>query len=176
MVIEVGGVGYRVQAPTTLLSRAEPGGEIFVHVHTHVRDDAIVLFGFADQASLAAFEALLGAHGVGPSVALAVLSSYSASALGEIVSRGDVAALRAVPGVGAKTAARMLVDLEHRLGAGLAGEGGGEGADALSEVRSALEALGYSAEEARRATARIGRAGSVEELLRAALRELSAVG
>ncbi len=173
LLVEVGGVGYRVQAPSGAMAALEVGSEVFLHVHTHVREDALVLFGFLDHPSLVAFEALIGAHGVGPSLALGVLSVYSAAQLGEIISKGDVAALRAVPGVGAKTAARMLLDLENRLG-GLSGADLGPEGGLLGEVRQALEALGYSAEEARKATAGLAVGTSLEEMLRAALRELSA--
>ncbi len=199
VLIEVGGVGYRVSVPLTAMSGITVGASAFLHVHTHVREDAIVLYGFADREGRECFEGLIAAHGVGPSLALAILSVHSPAALCRAVLAGDSAALTLVPGVGAKTAARLLIDLEPRfsrlgLGAGeeirVSGHPAG-GGGALAEVRAALASLGYAPEEIRSAIGALeaddlsdpsnadpagsgGAAGSVEELLRRALRELAA--
>ncbi|MDP8991825.1 MAG: Holliday junction branch migration protein RuvA, partial [Actinomycetota bacterium] len=107
VVLEVGGVGYRVTVGPATLGVADVGTPLFLHVHTHVRDDALVLYGFATREERSCFEGLLGAHGVGPALALAVLAALSPVALVRAVAGGDVESLTAVPGVGRKTAARL---------------------------------------------------------------------
>jgi Holliday junction DNA helicase RuvA len=116
VLLEVGGVGYRVTVPAgTLAQVSPPGGPAFLHVHTHVREDAIVLYGFATRDQRACFEALIGAHGVGPAVAVALLSVHSPAALQRAVHAEDADALMLVPGIGRKTATRLLVELKARL-------------------------------------------------------------
>lgn len=177
-LVEVGGVGYRVMvAAPTLEALGELGEPVFLHVHTHVREDAIILYGFTDRDQRSCFEALIAAHGVGPSLALSILSIHQPPALRRAVMAGDVEALVMVPGVGAKTAARLLIDLEARLELPVTGPGsvpaaGGRGA--LGEVREALAGLGYGSEEVRLALRALPDEGGVEDLLRSALRELAA--
>lgn len=177
VLVEVGGVGYRVVlANGTRASLGAPGSEIFLHVHTHVREDALVLYGFVDEATRECFEALLGAHGVGPSLALSVLSVLSPGALQRAVEEGDVATLCAVPGIGRKTAARLLLDLKDHLGSlgsTMPSMMSGEERSARAEARAALDELGYGPEEIRRALEGRGEDLGVEELLRHALRELA---
>jgi Holliday junction DNA helicase RuvA len=181
LLVEVGGVGYRVVVPAgTLGVVGELGAPVFLHVHTCVREDAIVLYGFATGEERTCFEALLGAHGVGPALALAILSVHSPTALRRAVVNDDGDALSEVPGVGKKTAARLLLELKSRLelpdvGAELVAVGGGTALAAQSEVRAALAGLGYGADEVREAVRGLPHEGSVEELLRAALRSLAAV-
>ena len=116
VVVEVGGIGYVVVvSPTTVVALGEAGDEVFVWVHHHVREDAETLYGFSTRDEKVTFEALLGAHGVGPSMALAILSVHAPAALVRILADDDVAALCLVPGVGKKTAARLLVELKSRL-------------------------------------------------------------
>ncbi len=174
VVVEVGGVGYRVSVPASLAaSLGSPGCEVFLHVHTHVREDAIVLFGFAHADERRCFEALLGAHGVGPSLALSILSSMSPAALSTAVLEDDLDALCLVPGVGKKTAARLMLELKARLDLptlGGADEGGGGG---RGEVRVALLGLGYGPDEIRDALESVEGEASVEEMVRSALRELA---
>jgi holliday junction DNA helicase RuvA len=177
VIVEVGGVGYRLSVPTSLLATlGGPGSPVFVHVHTHVREDAIVLYGFAHADERRCFEALLGAHGVGPSLALAILSSMSPAALSTAVLEDDVDTLCLVPGVGKKTAARLLLELKARLelptlgGELPAGEGN---ASPRGEVRAALVELGYGPDEIRGAMDAVDDDGSVEEMVRTALRELA---
>lgn len=176
-LVEVGGVGYRVMlAAPTLAGLGELGEAVFLHVHTHVREDAIILYGFSDRDQRSCFEALIGAHGVGPSLALAILSIHRPSALRRAVMTGDADALVMVPGVGAKTAARLLIELEARLDLppdrGEPGpEGGAKGA--VGEVRAALAGLGYGPDEVHLALRALPDEGAVEDLLRAALRELA---
>lgn len=186
LLVEVGGVGYRVVTPSSTAARVgEVGGPVFVHVHTHVREDAIVLYGFATGEERTCFEALIGAHGVGPAVALALLSVHSPVALRRAVAGDDIDALTLVPGIGKKTAARLIIELKARLDLddepvlSLVGSGGGagDGDDPVrrrGEVRAALGALGYSPDEIRAAVGRLPVDGAVEDLVRAALRDLAA--
>jgi Holliday junction DNA helicase RuvA len=177
VVVDVGGVGYRVSVTTAGAAALGPvGSEVFLHVHTHVREDAIVLYGFAHDDERRCFEALLGAHGVGPALALAIMSSLSPATLSTAVLEDDAETLCAVPGVGRKTAARLLIDLKSRLdlpdlsGATLAAAGAGS---ARAEARAALTELGYGPDEIRAALEGVREDLGVEELLRVALRELA---
>lgn len=187
VLIEVGGVGYRVLVAAASVARlGEVGSPAFLHIHTHVREDAIVLYGFPTRDERQCFESLIAAHGVGPAVALALLSVHSPTALRRAVASDDAAALTLVPGIGAKTASRLLIELKSRLDFDLdldlaalttaangGGPGGGLPATARAEVRVALAGLGYGVDEVREIVARLPEAGSVEELLRAALRQLA---
>lgn len=178
VIVDVGGVGYRVCVPAgTVASLGPPGSNLFLHVHTHVREDAIVLYGFAHDDERRCFEALLGAHGVGPALALAVISSLSPASLSTAVLEDDVATLCTVPGIGRKTAARLLIDLKSRLDLpdlpAIGAEGGPPRSGARAEARAALSELGYSPEEIRKALEGQRDDVGVEELLRLALRELA---
>jgi holliday junction DNA helicase RuvA len=181
ILLEVGGVGYRVIVPAGALGvLGEPGGAAFVHVHTHVREDAIVLYGFPTRDERQCFEVLIGAHGVGPAVALAMLSVHSPVALRRIVSAEDTDALTLVPGIGPKTARRLVIELKSRLDAdddepmlAAVGRAGGEGAATRREVRAALAGLGYAADEIRQSLAGLPPDGTVEDLLRLALKDLA---
>jgi holliday junction DNA helicase RuvA len=185
-LVEVGGVGYRVAVPVGTAAQLERGAPVFLHVHTHVREDALILFGFARADERECFEALIAARGIGPVVALALLSVHSPTALRRAVATNDVDALTLVPGIGKKTAARLLVELEARLepaggepdlrvvgGSATNGDGPVAGLDPRSEVRTALASLGYGADEVRTALGALPASGSVEELLRVALQELA---
>jgi len=191
VIVEAGGVGYRLTVPTGTLAHLDASGrEVFLHVHTSVREDAIVLYGFATRDERVCFEALVGTHGVGPGLALAILSVHAPAALRQVLAADDVDALTLVPGVGRKTAARLLVELKGRLDldfdaeatlAAIGGGGGNGGGGPLGEVRAALAGLGYGPDEIRQALAGAaglaGEAGavgeaSVQDILRAALRAL----
>jgi len=181
LLVDVGGVGYRVTVPAPLPARAgEQGDEVRLHVHTHVREDAIVLYGFSTAEERRCFEALLGAHGVGPALAVAVLSILTPPDLIRAVMEEDLGVLCEVPGVGRKTAARLVIDLRSRLelpstnGSEVPGGSSGR-SSARAEVRAALVELGYGPDEIRRALDGIAAEGSVEDLLRQALRELAIV-
>lgn len=161
ILVEVAGVGYRVQAgPATAARLGDLDGEVFVWVHHHVREDADTLFGFASREERETFEALLSAHGVGPALALAILSVHPPVNLARVIADDDVAALCLVPGVGKKTAARLLIELKSKLdlpssvvaGVGMDGAGGGGGSSARADVRDALAGLGYGPEEIAEAT------------------------
>ncbi len=179
VVVDVAGVGYRVTvSPSTIAALGAVGDEVVVHTHLHVREDALTLYGFATVAGRDCFESLLGAHGVGPGLALAILSVHGPDELRFAVFDGDLDALTLVPGVGRKTAARLLLELKSRLDvpddAGFDGEGPGPGAGGSSkaEVRAALGALGYQPDEVRRAISELPAEGDVTALVRAALQTL----
>jgi holliday junction DNA helicase RuvA len=183
VLLEAGGVGYRVIVPGGSLSRVgDLGASTFLHVHTHVRDDAIVLYGFPSRDERACFEALIAAHGVGPAVALALLSVHSPVALRRAVAANDLDALTLVPGIGKKTAARLVLELRPKLETDLdldgpelavVGADPASGASARSEVRAALAGLGYGHDEVREIVGALPAEGSAEDLLRTALRQLA---
>ena len=179
VLVEVGGVGYRVQVPTSAHRvLGELGSPVFLHVHTHVREDALVLYGFSTADERVAFEALLGTHGIGPAVALAILSVHSPAALARAVAGDDVDALTLVPGIGKKTAARLLLELKSRLDLPSEVEfsvvtSASAETSPRNEVRNALAALGYGVEEVREAVRTLPEDGAVEDLLRTALRQLA---
>ncbi len=176
-MVEVGGVGYRVVvSAATFATAGDLGDQVFLHIHTHVREDAIVLYGFGTADERACFEALISAHGVGPSLALSILSVHAPGDLRRVVATEDLDALVLVPGVGRKSAARLMIELKARLGIeppemGPATSGGAISAHA--EVREALGGLGYAPEEIRTALHALPTDGRTEDLLRAALRELA---
>ncbi len=180
LVLDVHGVGYDVQVPLSTFSEVgPPGANVSLRIHTHVREDTLALFGFASRLELDLFERLIGVNGVGPKLALAVLSGIEPRDLVQAIRRGEHARLNAVPGVGRKTAERIGLELKDKLpapGPDDAGEpGAGAGGDLRGDVLSALLNLGYQrpvAERAAEAAVR-GGAGGFEETLRAALRELA---
>lgn len=179
VVIDVGGVGYRLSvSPSTIVALGPVGDEVVVHTHLHVREDALVLYGFATAAGRDCFESLLGAHGVGPGLALAILSVHGPEELRTVVLEGDLDALTLVPGVGRKTAARLLLELKSRLdvpdGAGFDGAVPADdtAGSVKAEVRAALGALGYQPEEVRRAMSDLPSEGDVASLVRSALQSL----
>lgn len=155
--IDVGGVGYRVLMPVPDLARLVHGEVVEVFVHTHVREDAIVLFAFSERDGLELFERLLGVQGVGPKTALAALSGMSSSDLVRAIAERDEARLTKVPGVGKKTAARIVLDLADKMARESLGAGparGGKGG-ALDDLRSALANLGYKAPQIDRAVQKV---------------------
>ena len=155
VLVEVAGVGYRVVVtPTTAVRLGEVGTEVFLHVHHHIREADQTLYGFLERAERSCFEALLSAHGVGPSLALSVLGVHGPVELARVLADNDLAALCLVPGVGKKTAARLLVELKNSLDLPIDGiasivDGTTVGRTALSEVQEALGGLGYSPDEVR---------------------------
>jgi Holliday junction DNA helicase RuvA len=176
-LVEVGGVGYRVTvAPGTLASLGDVGAPVFLWVHHHVRDDAVVLFGFTTRQERDCFEALIGAHGVGPALALAILSVHTPETLRRCLFDGDVDALTLVPGVGKKTAARLLVELKSRLDVPDLDlvEGEARPLPARAELQAALAGLGYESEEIAPVLSRLPSEGDLEVLLRDALKLLAA--
>jgi Holliday junction DNA helicase RuvA len=185
VLVEVGGVGYRVHAgPLTAARLGDVGTEVFVWIHHHVREDAQSLFGFATRDERACFEALIGAHGVGPALALAILSVHQPDALRRVLADDDVAALCLVPGVGKKTAARLLVELKSRLDlpdgdtvpVTVNGDGPSPTSAARNDVRDALVSLGYGGDEVAEAVRALPDGDDSGVLLKEALRQLASVG
>jgi Holliday junction DNA helicase RuvA len=173
-LVEVGGVGYRVLVPVGALAQLEPGSAAFLFTHLHVREDAMVLYGFPTRDERDTFEVLIATNGVGPKLALAMLSVHTPSALRRSLVDDDLAALTLVPGVGKRTAQRLLVELKARLDVpDLDLTDGDSAASARAEVREALAGLGYSPEEVRDAVAQLPDDGSIEDLLRDALKLLA---
>jgi holliday junction DNA helicase RuvA len=174
VLVEVGGVGYRAFVPASALPALHPGDATFLFTHLHVREDAMVLYGFPTRDERDTFEALIATTGVGPKLALAMLSVHSPAGLRRALLEDDLAALTMVPGVGKRTAQRLLVELKTRLEVpelDLAETGGGPAPRA--EVRAALAGLGYAPDEVRDVVAQLPEDGSVEELLREALKLLA---
>jgi len=177
-VIDVGGVGYRVYLTPKALASLPRGGEVLVHTVTYVREDALSLYGFLSADERHIFEQLLGASGVGPKLALALLSVHSPDALRRAVNAGDADALTLVPGIGRKGAARLILDLKGKFGdaAGLELPSDPASRPAYAEVREALGALGYAPTEVKTALESLpDDAGALptQELLRLALRGLA---
>jgi Holliday junction DNA helicase RuvA len=175
VLIEVGGVGYRVVVPLSLIPALEMGANTFLFVHTHVRDDAIVLYGFSSRDERETFDALIGANGVGPKLALAILSVHSPTSLRRCLADDDLDGLILVPGVGKRTAQRLMIELKSRLEVPDLDLSAvpGTPSTARAEVRDALSGLGYSADEVRDVLGQLPEDGSVEDLLRDALRLLA---
>jgi Holliday junction DNA helicase RuvA len=182
ITLEVVGVGYRISVtPTTVVSLGDVGEEVACWIHHHQREDAQTLYGFATKDERTCFEALIGAHGVGPALALAILSVHAPVALARILAEDDLGALCLVPGVGKKTAARLLLDLKSRLSIPDLGEvpasGAGAGPSritgARADVREALAGLGYTDGEVREVMADLPEDGDAGALLRDALQRLA---
>ena len=179
LVVDVGGVGYRVLVAPRTAAGLLLGHEAAFAVHTHVREGAITLYGFASPEERTAFEMLLGTHGVGPALALAILGIHGPAELAEVIASGNIDALRLVPGVGQKTAARLLVELRARFdyltvdGIVVGSASPSRPPSVLTEVGEALAQLGYAPDEARAAMRALPEEGTVEELLRLALRSLA---
>lgn len=182
LLVEVAGIGYRLQTtPATVAGAGEPGSEVFLHVHHQVREDHQTLYGFTTIDDRRVFEVLIGTHGVGPALALAILSVHSPAALRMVLATDDVAALCLVPGVGRKTAARLLVELKSRLdlpdidlSATAAAASAGGTPSVRADVRDALAELGYGADEIGRVLVDLPADGDSSDLLREALQRLAA--
>jgi Holliday junction DNA helicase RuvA len=174
VLVEVGGVGYRAHVPAGALPTLHPGDGAFLFTHLHVREDAMILYGFPTRDERDTFEVLIGTTGVGPKLALAMLSVHSPSALRRALLDDDLAALTMVPGVGKRTAQRLLVELKTRLAVPDLDITDADGVpSARAEVRAALAGLGYAPDEVRDVVAQLPEEGSVEELLREALKLLA---
>ncbi len=182
VIVEAGGVGYDVAVPlSTFYGLGEPGAEVALRVHTHVREDALALYGFATALELDLFDRLISISGIGPKLALAVLSGIEPPDLVGAIERGDVARLTAIPGVGKKTSERIVLELKDRLPRARVTEAAGDAAPAGAGVRddllSALVNLGYHrplAEKAVDASLKaIGRDAGFERTLKQALREVA---
>jgi len=168
LVLDVGGVGYLVQATPSALRRGEGGGEIAIETYLHVREDALQLYGFAEPAERELFELLLGVSGVGPKVALAIVSGSPPAELRRAIALDDTARFEAIPGIGRKTAQRVVMELKEKLGAGVPEPSAAPVPHLVA--RDALVELGYSVVDAERALAEVDPDLSPEERVRLALR------
>ena len=182
VIVDVNGVGYDVFVPlSTFYGLGDAGAEIALRIHTHVREDALLLFGFATLLEQELFERLIGVSGIGPKVALAVLSGIEPEELIRAIERGDLARLTAIPGVGKKTSERIVLELKDRLpraraAAVLAGAAEPAAPELRDDVLSALVNLGYHRPLAEKAAASAVKAlpdAGFERTLKQALRELA---
>ena len=181
IVVEVSGVGYDVSVPlSTFYGLGEPGSDIALRIHTHVREDALALYGFASRLEQELFERLISVSGIGPRLALAVLSGIEPAELIRAIERADLARLTAIPGVGKKTSERIVLELKDRLPKsqwGVAPPGAATSPSALrDDVLSALINLGYHrplAERAVETAVDVTPDGDFERTLKQALRELA---
>jgi len=175
VLVEVGGVGYLVTVTPRTLAELEPTSPVFLYVHHHIREDAQTLFGFLRRDERAAFDVLIATHGIGPALAVAILGTHSPTALVDIVAGNDLGALMLVPGVGKKTAERLLIELRNRLNLPMLDPlSTVSGGTAVGNVREALSGLGYASDEIREAMRELPDSASAEDLLRDALRLLGA--
>lgn len=181
-IVDVHCVGYRLHMPASTIATLPRAGEtVRLHTSLQVREDAMTLYGFATAEQREIFEVLLGVNGVGPKGALAVLSAHAPESLRKAIAMEDLEALTMIPGVGKKTAARMILELREKLAVpDLAVVPGGNGAmrAVFVEVKGALLALEYSPAEAREALERVRERGvpdeaPVEDVLKMALQELA---
>jgi Holliday junction DNA helicase RuvA len=179
VIVEVNGVGYELAVDARHYQDLPAlNSTVAMSVHTHMREGSLTLYGFADRDERDLFELLLGAHGVGPAMALAILGSMSTAELVSAVSSGDVKTLTQVPGVGMKTAQRLILELAQRIDAMVLVTPQSRGEKLpdrkiLTEVSEALGALGYGNDEIRTVMRELGELNSVDDLLRAALSQLA---
>jgi len=169
LLLDVGGVGYLVAATPSALRKADGSGEVTVETYLHVREDAMQLYGFADRAERELFMHLLTVNGIGPKVALAIVSGSPADELRRAIVREDTARFVAIPGIGRKTAERIVLELKEKLGTGAPGLAGAA-SDSHVVARDALVELGYSVADAERALADTDPDLSAEERVRLALK------
>jgi Holliday junction DNA helicase RuvA len=175
-IVEAGGVGYDVTISVpTFSDLPAAGSEVALHIHTHVREDVIALYGFLRSAEKQLFEKLITVSGIGPKLAITILSGMPADEAVSAIQGNDVGRLTRIPGIGKKTAERMVLELRDKLP--LEAKGAGTAAPALSaveeDVLSALMNLGYQRAAAERALAGVARSGSFETMFRGALAALS---
>ncbi len=180
LVVDVQGVGYQVYVSLNSFYRLpEPGERVHLLIHTHVREDALQLYGFADREEKDLFQLLLGVSGIGPRLALNILSGTPAQELQSALEAGDVARLVAIPGIGRKTAERLVLELRDKvklLKGARQSENGQRAAGFEGEAISALVNLGYRRSEAERAVkaACAGGAADLETVIRSALKRVGA--
>jgi holliday junction DNA helicase RuvA len=185
LIVDVAGVGYDVAVPlSTYYKIGEPGSEVALRIHTHVREDTLALYGFLTSLEQQIFERLIGIAGIGPKLALAVISGIEVADLVRAVQVGDVGRLTAIPGIGRKTAERIELELKDRPPRAMAGDAGVDieanapGGELRRDVLSALLNLGYHRPLAEKAVdAALARAGSptFESALKQALREMARI-
>jgi holliday junction DNA helicase RuvA len=170
LVIDVGGVGYLVAATPSAIRKADGVDEVVVETYMHVREDTLQLYGFAERAERELFIQLLSVNGIGPKVALAIVSGSPADELRRAIVREDIARFQAIPGIGKKTAERIVLELKEKLAVTAIAPAGGADVDDHVVARDALVELGYSIADAERALAETDAAATPEERVRQALR------
>jgi Holliday junction DNA helicase RuvA len=171
LIVDVGGVGYRLFATPTAVRKADGVDEVVLDTHLHVREDALQLYGFAEPAERELFEQLLSVSGVGPKVALAIVSGYSPGDLKRAIVREDADLFQTIPGIGKKTAQRVVLELKEKIAPLTAVDGPHLGAgDGHVVARDALVELGYSVAEAEQRLAATDPDLSPAERVRQALR------
>jgi Holliday junction DNA helicase RuvA len=171
IIIEVAGVGYKVQVPSSILGSVTIGEETYIHTYQYIREDASDLYGFRSPAELEIFEDLISVSGIGPKAGLALLSQFSVQQLQESIVMGDTTLLTKVSGIGKKTAERLILELKETFSDRVQGtvfQGGSSDVVAI-----ALEQLGYSSQEVLQALKNIDRAQSESDQIKAALAQLS---
>lgn len=174
-IVEVAGVGYVVHVTERTLAELEPGSEAFVFVHHHITEANQALYGFLARDERVAFQTLIKVNGVGPASALSILATHPPAALVDIVASADKAALTLVPGIGPKTAERLMVELKNRFSIPvLDSPGAGGGSTVVSDVREALIGLGYTDAEVRDTLRELPTDADASALLRDALKLLGA--
>ena len=166
LVLDVNGVGYLITATPTALRRADAEGEVALEIHTHVREDTLQLYGFAETAERELFEQLLSVSGIGPKVALAIVSGSAPTELRRAIVLEDTARFEAIPGIGRKTAQRVVLELREKM----AISAGAEMTGGAVVARDALVELGWSIIDAERALSGVDESLPVEEQVRAALK------
>lgn len=174
-VVKVGGISFQVFTPASTLSELGSMGErVRLHTYLHWKEDATALYGFASVQELGLFKMLIAVNGVGPRSALSILSALKPDDLASAILRGDVDLITEAPGIGKKTAARLVLELKGKLEKGWGGITGGGPTKDSAEVVAALTGLGYSTADANRAAAAVGSQDlSLEDRIRLALRHLS---
>jgi len=173
LVLDVGGVGYLVAATPSVLRRAESADELTVETYLHVREDVMQLYGFGDRGERELFTQLLTVNGIGPKVALAIVSGSPADELRRAIVREDTARFQAIPGIGKKTAERIVLELKEKMGVNLT-VAASPSDDEHVVARDALVELGYSVADAERALAETDPALAAAERVRDALRKAAA--
>jgi Holliday junction DNA helicase RuvA len=171
-IIDVGGIGFQVYMPTsTLSSLGSIGNEVRLHTHLHVREDNATLYGFGSADELRLFHSLISVSGLGPKTAMAMLSAMEADKLAMAIASGNAELLMTIPGIGKKTAHRLILELKDKIGAGWVTTPAAEIAQENTDVVAALTALGYSVAEATRAVAALPSPSdlSLEEKIKLAL-------
>ena len=177
VIVDVNGVGYQLSVPLcSLTDIPEPGETVFMHTYTHVREDALQLFGFLNEKDREIFTTLIGISGIGPKLGLAILSGMPAERFVEAVQNEDVTMLSTIPGLGKKTASRLILELKGKLPSLDPGEGpSSHASQEESDAISALVNLGYKKQFSEKAveTAVRDGAGSIEDIIMEALKNLS---
>jgi len=174
VLLEVGGVGFLVTVSNRVLAELEPGTPVFLYVHHHIREEAQTLYGFTSRDDRSTFQALIATHGIGPALAVAILATHPPAALFDVVSNNDVAALTLVPGIGKKTAERLIIELRDRLSIPVLASAHGGSVSAVADVRDALVSLGYGTDEIREILRELPTGADSSTMLRDALKMLGA--